>query len=214
MKKYLSTTALASIALLALSACGGGQAQQAASTASSSASSSAASSASASNQTGKLDIAEAWVKATEGKMTGVFGKLTNQGTEDIVIVEVDTKVSDENQLHTTEKDASGATAMKQVDSFTLKAGETFELVPGGNHLMLMDMQCSLPAGSQFELTLKDSKGQVYTFTAEARDYSGAQEEYAPGEGHDHDHDHDHAEEGHDHSHDQATASASALPQCS
>ena len=174
MRKFTSAASFAAVALFALTACGGQEASNSSST-------SATASTSVSVSAQGLEITDTWVKATTGDMTAVFGKIKNTSDQTITLVSADSDVSDMNQLHTTAIDSSGTSAMKQVESFEIKPGETLELSPGGNHIMLMGMHCSLPAGTEAHLTIKYSAGKSYELTAESRDYTGAKEEYAPGE---------------------------------
>lgn len=207
-KKTLS--ALSAICLLGLTACGSNtQAQTSASS-----SASATSSSSASSQQ-VLDVKEAWVKANSGDMTGAFAKVTNTSDQTVTIEGAQNQYSQMLELHTTELDPeTGASSMKKVEGgFELAPGQTLELAPGGDHIMFMGMTCSLPAGDSTQITLKTSQGEV-SYQAEIRDYSGAQEEYAPGEEHaSHSAE---ASEG-DHSghsaHGHSEESASALPAC-
>lgn len=172
-----------------------------------------------------LTVENSWAKAADSGMTAVFGEITNNSDQAVTITGASSNATDaENtQLHTTALDASsGSSQMKQVDSMTIEAGQTLTLEPGGDHIMLMDLTCSLPAGTPVHVTLETESGQELTFDAGARDYSGAQEEYAPGEmpsdssesegGMD-------GMEGMEHSDmsdmpGMATESAAALPQCS
>lgn len=145
-------------------------------------SASASASTSASNENSGLEFTQTWVKAGQGEMTAAFGEVTNHSDKAIKLVSAESSVSDMTQLHTTEIDPkTGTSSMKQVDSMTIEPGETFKLEPGGNHIMLMDMKCSIPAGHTVKITLKDDQGKSYEFEGQARDYSGAKEEYAPGE---------------------------------
>ena len=118
------------------------------------------------------------------------------------------------QLHTTTKGSDGGTKMEQVHEFTIEPGATLELKPGGDHIMLMDMSCSLAAGGATTVTVKTEDGASLEFKPVARDYQGAKEEYkgegsasatadASASGHDHSH------EGHDHEHGGSSASGSA-----
>ena len=104
--------------------------------------------------------------------------------------------------------------MQQVHEFTIEPGATLELKPGGDHIMLMDMGCSLAAGGATTVTVKTEDGASLEFKPVARDYQGAKEEYkgegsasatadASASGHDHSH------EGHDHEHGGSSASGSA-----
>ena len=216
----LSSVALAGI--LTLNACGSTNTNSD-SSASATSSSSATASGSAQSSSGPIKIENTWAKATDGGMTGVFGKITNTSDHDVKVVSATSTATDEVQLHTTVKDSNGSTKMQQVQEFTVKAGETLELKPGGNHIMLMGLNCSLSAGASTTVTLKTEDGATLEFKPEARDYSGAKEEYqgdaqstgsasadasasASGDshdGHEHSHEHGHGDgehSDHEHSH--------------
>ena len=223
-QKLVTFTCTAAAGVLLLSACGGGSTGTGASgsaSASSSASSSASAGASAagggqgaSASSGTLKIEGAWVKASKGGMTGVFGKITNSGDKPVKITSASSTATDTVQLHTTTKGSDGGTKMEQVHEFTIEPGATLELKPGGDHIMLMDMGCSLAAGGATTVTVKTEDGASLEFKPVARDYQGAKEEYkgegsasatadASASGHDHSH------EGHDHEHGGSSASGSA-----
>ncbi|WP_037286770.1 copper chaperone PCu(A)C [Rothia aeria] len=232
-QKLVTFTCTAAAGVLLLSACGGGSTSTGSSgsaSASSSASSSASAGASAaggqgaSASSGTLKIEGAWVKASKGGMTGVFGKITNSGDKPVKITGASSTATDTVQLHTTTKGSDGGTKMEQVHEFTIEPGATLELKPGGDHIMLMDMSCSLAAGGATTVTVKTEDGASLEFKPVARDYQGAKEEYkgegsasatadASASGHDHSHSHDgghdHSHEGHDHEHGGSSASGSA-----
>ena len=48
--------------------------------------------------------------------------------------------------------------MRQVESLSIPAGGTFELKPGGSHLMLMELKSPLKKGERVPLTLQLEKG--------------------------------------------------------
>ena len=222
-QKLVTFACTAAAGMLLLSACGGSTSTGASgsASASSSASSSASAGASAaggqgaSASSGTLKIEGAWVKASKGGMTGVFGKITNSGDKPVKITSASSTATDTVQLHTTTKGSDGGTKMEQVHEFTIEPGATLELKPGGDHIMLMDMGCSLAAGGATTVTVKTEDGASLEFKPVARDYQGAKEEYkgegsasatadASASGHDHSHSHDgghdHSHEGHDHDH--------------
>lgn len=232
-QKLVTFTCTAAAGVLLLSACGGGSTSTGSSGSASASSSSASSSASAgasaaggqgaSASSGTLKIEGAWVKASKGGMTGVFGKITNSGDKPVKITGASSTATDTVQLHTTTKGSDGGTKMEQVHEFTIEPGATLELKPGGDHIMLMDMSCSLAAGGATTVTVKTEDGASLEFKPVARDYQGAKEEYkgegsasatadASASGHDHSHSHgghDHSHEGHDHEHGGSSASGSA-----
>lgn len=223
-QKLVTFTCTAAAGVLLLSACGGGSTGTGASgsaSASSSASSSASAGASAagggqgaSASSGTLKIEGAWVKASKGGMTGVFGKITNSGDKPVKITSASSTATDTVQLHTTTKGSDGGTKMEQVHEFTIEPGATLELKPGGDHIMLMDMSCSLAAGGATTVTVKTEDGASLEFKPVARDYQGAKEEYkgegsAPATADASASGHNHSHEGHDHEHGGSSASGSA-----
>ena len=129
-----------------------------------------------------LRIDDAWVKAADDGMSAAFGVLVNEGEEDVTVISVASAASPMIELHETVADGgSGATQMRQKEGgFTLAPGESLDLKPGGNHIMLMGLTCSLKAGSDLTLQLRTDDG-TRDVTVPVRDFTGAKERYAPGE---------------------------------
>ena len=63
---------------------------------------------------------------------------------------------------------------------TVPAGGSHELVPGGDHIMLMDLKRPLQPGEDVEVTVTFEDGSTLPVTAQIRDFPGAGEEYAGG----------------------------------
>ncbi|MCD9154644.1 copper chaperone PCu(A)C [Aeromicrobium duanguangcaii] len=146
-------------ALLTLSACGDG-------------------SGDAQGEAAGLAVADAWVKATDMKMSAAFAVLSNSGDEDVTIVGVTTGLTDRAEIHET---ADGA--MRPVESVTIPAGDSIRLEPGGDHLMLMDLKAPIQPGEEVELTLELGDGSTFDITATAKDFAGGAEDYEGGKGH-------------------------------
>lgn len=208
-RKILASATLVLTASLALTACGGSQ--------EASGGSSSSASASASSSDAGLTVKDPWVKAANQGMTAVFGTLKNTTDKDLVISSATTNASDEVQLHETVIDpkTGGSSMQEKKGGFTLKPGESKELKPGGDHIMLMNLKCSLLAGDSLKVTLKVSDGKSVVVDAPIRDYTAAKESYAPSEGSDSsDHGSGHSG-GHDMSSmDNMSSGSSQLPSCS
>ncbi|WP_342023759.1 copper chaperone PCu(A)C [Arthrobacter citreus] len=128
-----------------------------------------------------LTIEHPWVKAATGGMTGAFGDLTNNGTEDLHVVAAASPAAASVELHETVLQADGTAAMAENgDGFTIPAGESFVLEPGANHLMLMGLEQPVLAGDEVSFTLTLSDGSSVEFTAPAKDFAGANESYHGG----------------------------------
>lgn len=136
-----------------------------------------------------IALSNGWAKAAEG-MSGIFGDLENNTDTDIVLVSAESPVAGMVELHETV--TSGATTtMREIEGgFSIPAGESFELVPGGNHIMLMKMPEAIIAGEEVPVTLTFEDGSTVETVVLVKDYAGADENYEGETGHD-------AEEGHD-----------------
>lgn len=154
-----------------------------------------------------ISVDGTWIKAAKtGEMTGAFGVIKNNSSEDITLDSVTSDASKMVELHETVMDG-GSTKMRKVEGgFTIKAGEELILKPGDNHIMLMDLTKDLLPGETMNLELSFNGGKVkQTMLFDIREFSGAQEEYSDiehemdahenHEGHNHDGE---SHEGHDH----------------
>lgn len=125
-----------------------------------------------------LSIVDPWVKSAESGMSAAFGTVENDSDEDVNVVAASTEVSPMIELHETVADASGNMVMQEKDGgFVIPAGGSYELTPGGNHIMLLGLESPVVAGDEVTFTLELADGSTFDFTAAARDYSGANENY-------------------------------------
>lgn len=134
-----------------------------------------------------IELSGGWAKAAKaGGMTGVFGTLENRGDHDLVI--------DGSAAGALESDAAQTIELHEVTSdgvmqpipgeVRIPRGGSFELAPGANHIMLMDLRSELLAGDDVRFTLRFADGTEATFTVPVKDYAGANERYAGDESHD------------------------------
>lgn len=159
----------------------------------------------------QLEVEDPWTKAVdadEDSMTAVFGELTNTSDKDITLVGAEADYAGHVELHET-VESDGDMQMQEIEGgFDIPAGGTLSLEPGGDHIMPMDLDESIEAGADYELTLIFDDDSTQTIEFPGRDFAGAQEEYGDEEGEmDHDEmdhgDMDHGDEeegdGEDHS---------------
>ncbi|MDN6602967.1 copper chaperone PCu(A)C [Brevibacterium sp.] len=171
MRKNTTLMATLSVAaMIGLSACGQSQASEPEETSKSQVS------------VDSLSLDNAWVKASDEGMTAVFGELKNNSDKDINLVAAKYYDADTVQLHETLEDNAGGMSMQEKEGgFTIPAGESLSLRPGGDHIMVMGMSKPIKPGEEISLELVTADEQTIPVTAIAKDYSGAQENYAPGE---------------------------------
>lgn len=148
-----------------------------------------------------LTFEDAVVRANEDKdMTAIFGTLVNHTDKDIAITGFSTSLNAKvNQIHET---VDGK--MQEMSSpLVVKAGESHELAPGGDHFMLMEMENHIAPGESLDLTVKLEGGEELDLgEIQTRSMPAGDEDYGDMEGHDMSHmehgDMSHNKEGHDH----------------
>lgn len=178
MRKSLSLTitSAAFIAALALTGCSSEAAAPAGQAAQQEVDSSTAE--------GAVTLEAGWAKAADG-MSGVFGTLHNATDADITLISATSTVADMVELHESISTGANVTMREIEGGFTIPAGGTFELEPGGNHIMLMELAAELLPGDEVPVTLNFEDGTAVDVTVLAKDYGGAQENYEGDDEHAH-----------------------------
>lgn len=129
-----------------------------------------------------VTVENTWVKAEDSGMSAAFGEIENTGAGDVTIVSVASPASTALELHETVANETGEMTMREKGGgFTIAAGESLTLEPGGNHIMLMDLPDPIVAGDEVTFTLTFSDDSTLDFTAPAKDYAGANETYEDGD---------------------------------
>ncbi|MEU4423824.1 copper chaperone PCu(A)C [Actinoplanes sp. NPDC024001] len=164
----LRVAAVAIVAALALTGCGGTEPK----------SETAAGAAPAPPAAG-LTVRDPWVKAADSGMTAAFGTLVNNTGADVTVQSA-TSPASPIELHTMAMKDGEMVMQPQPDGFVVKAGASHELAPGGDHLMLMKPSAAIKPGDELTFTLKLGSGDSVEFTAVAKPFAGAQESYEPG----------------------------------
>lgn len=171
----LSAAAGAAVLALALGACGSSDSEG-------DAASDPTASSSAAAEAGSLTMTDPWVKAADSGMTAVFGTLVNDGDEDVTVVSASSDITDMMELHETVENADGTMAMQPKEGgFVVPAGGDHELAPGGDHIMVMDLNRPLKPGEEVTFTLTLSDGSTSEFTATVKNFTGADENYQNGD---------------------------------
>jgi periplasmic copper chaperone A len=129
-------------------------------------------------------IENRWASSAEtgmAGMAGVCGTISNKGDHEARIVSGESSIAGRVEVHEVVPDATGAMVMRPKEGgFEVPAGGSRELIPGGDHLMLMDLKQPLQPGADVSLTVVFEDGSTLPVTAQVRDFAGANEEYTPG----------------------------------
>jgi len=101
---------------------------------------------------GKLEVAQAWIRAAPpgAMMLAGYATLTNRGDAPIVITGASSELFASASLHETVQDG-GVEHMRSLGRIELTPGAELLLAPGGKHLMLMRPQQALAAGSSVKI---------------------------------------------------------------
>lgn len=127
----------------------------------------------------EVALEEQWASAGDGEMAAVFGTLVNNGHHEARIVSGTSPAAAHVEVHEVAGEAGAKTMRPKEGGIVLPAGGSHQLVPGGDHLMLMGLTAPLSAGSDIELTVQFEDGSTLPVTVQVRDFAGANEEYQP-----------------------------------
>lgn len=136
-------------------------------------------------EAGPVSITDPWIKAidlekSDHAMTGAFGTVKNDSDKDVRIVGASAEIAGMVELHETVVDADGSSVMQEVEGgFVIPAGESLELKPGGDHIMLMKLDKSIMPGDEVVVTIEFEGGETAELTMTAKEYTGGMETYAP-----------------------------------
>ena len=95
-----------------------------------------------------------------GANSAAYMRITNRSSEDIVLVSAASEVAGAVEFHET-RVVDGAASMTRLDALVVPGNGKIELVPGGRHLMLMNLKQDLQRDDNFVLDLTDGLGQLY-----------------------------------------------------
>lgn len=166
LSRSLAAGTIALLAVSGLSAC-------ASSTTSTSAESPSASTSTAC----PITISDTWAKAAETGMTAAFGILANPSDTDVTVTAASSPAAARMELHEVVTKDGAMVMQPKEGGFTVPAGGTLTLEPGGFHLMLMDIPAAIEPGADVAITLTCSTGGTVEFTAQAKTFDGAAENY-------------------------------------
>ena len=131
---------------------------------------------------GDVVAQDLWVKSSEmstrGGMTAVYGTLTNNSSQDVVLVGGATEIAGVVEVHEMSM-IGGEMMMQEIEGgLVIPAGKSIVLEPGGNHLMLMMLTDDLEAGEEISVTFDFDGAEDLTIDGiVAKPAEGGDEEY-------------------------------------
>ena len=126
-----------------------------------------------------LTIKDGWAKAADTGMSGAFGMIMNPTTKPITVIGATSPYAKAIQTHEMVMKDGAMVMSEKPGGFVIPAKGSFELKPGGNHLMFMGITKPIKAGALVPLTLITKDGATVTVKVMAKPYVGANETYDP-----------------------------------
>jgi copper(I)-binding protein len=129
------------------------------------------------------EITKVWARTSpmETSLGAVYMSISAKDGDELTDVSVDASIAAMAQIHemvmaTTDTSMSmtsdapaGEMVMQEVDSVVIDADGSVDLMPGGYHIMLMELAAPLELGAKFEVTLTFATAGKITVVAEVRD---------------------------------------------
>ena len=109
-----------------------------------------------------------WLKQMppQARVAAAFGSICNKSKENIELKSISSKYG-RVEFHTMQmKDKM--MVMKKLDLPSIKAGECFEMAPGENHIMILNVKSQASAGDKINFLLVFSNNQKQNITATVR----------------------------------------------
>ena len=112
-----------------------------------------------------IEVSGIYVKQTppNSKTTAIFAKIQNNAAKDIALVGAKSDLSDRIELHT--HIAKGKKMMmSKVEQIPIKAGQSIELKPGSDHIMLFNIKSQVTKDSKIGVVLEFDNGESLEFS--------------------------------------------------
>lgn len=186
MKKKFITLSVVAVGAMVFTACGGDDSTDSSST------EAPAVDVSNDDASESIDVSGVWARTSPAmtSLGAVYMNITATADDELLAASVDASIAGSAEVHETVSaqasddsmpmgdmsddsmpmdGMSGEMMMREVSSIGLSAGETVQLMPGGYHIMLLDLVAPLELGQTFEVTLTFANAGTVKVMAEVRD---------------------------------------------
>jgi len=101
-----------------------------------------------------LEVSQVFVtEPVTGERAAMYFAVTNNGEADDELLAISTAAARVAEIHRTEQEG-GRMRMVPIDALTVPAGGSIDLVPGGYHVMLLELTRQLLPDDRFDVTLR------------------------------------------------------------
>jgi copper(I)-binding protein len=117
-----------------------------------------------------IEISDAWVRPTLGgaQSTAAYLTISNQGAGADTLISAAVGGAHRTSLHSSSTDGGIARMRAISGGVPIPAGGTVQFAPGGNHIMIEQMNRRLEPGERVRLTLKFQRSGEYAVDAPVR----------------------------------------------
>ena len=124
-------------------------------------------------ETSDILIRDAWarpaVMGDAGGISAAYLTLRNQGDSDDAVIAAQTSAAEVVELHTMTIGAGDVMQMRPIEALAIPTGEMAVLEPGGDHVMLIDLQRDLVVNEAIVITLVFESGREQVIAVPVRD---------------------------------------------
>ena len=119
-------------------------------------------------QQDQIKINDPWVRPSCEKMaTALYFKIENSGSLADTLFDVSSDVAEKVELHETYSDGD-MMGMRKTEMIVIGGASSFELKPGGYHIMLMKLKKDINAGDEVKVILHFKVAGEINITAIAK----------------------------------------------
>ena len=116
-----------------------------------------------------FELSDAWARpARENGVTAVYLNVLNGTDQPDTLLALSSTASGLVELHETYDRGDGMMGMREAEDPTFPANDVVQMVPGGKHIMLMQLNRELKEGDTVDLTLEFAGAGEITITAPVR----------------------------------------------
>ena len=126
---------------------------------------------------GQLQVEEPWSRATApgAKVAAGYMVIRNKGAAADRLISASSPVAGRMETHVTVRDGD-VMRMREVKGYDIPANGSFELKPGGAHLMFVDIRQPFRQGDKVPAVLKFEKAGEVKVELEVRSLSGQRQD--------------------------------------
>lgn len=117
-----------------------------------------------------IEVTDAWIRQVPPgiKNTALYININNSGVREEKLLNVSSKISKRAEIHETRIEDGGVGRMIRLDDLKIPENKKTKLVPGGVHIMLIDLVKEIKKGEVINVSLEFEKSGFKEVKAEVK----------------------------------------------